>query len=84
MDNGLKEVEFLKETGMLGCKPNDTLMDPTTKMEEGSTPADKGRYQCFVGKLMYLSHTRLDIGFSVSMVSQFMNNPTKEHLRAVY
>ena len=62
MDSGLKEVEFLKETGMLGCKPNDTPMDPTTKMEEGSTPADKGRYQRLVGKFIYLFHTRPDIG----------------------
>lgn len=45
---------------------------------------DKGRYQRLVGKLIYLSHTRSDIGFSISTVSQFKNNPTKEHLNAVY
>ena len=36
-----------------------------------------------MGKLIYLSHTRLDIGFSVSIVSQFMNNPTEKHMTAV-
>ena len=36
-----------------------------------------------MGKLIYLSHTRPDIGFSVSMVSQFMNNPTEKHMTAV-
>ena len=45
---------------------------------------DKGRYQRLVGKLIYLSHTRPDIGFSVSMVSQFMNNPNEEHMEVVY
>ena len=45
---------------------------------------DKGRYQRLVGKLIYLSHTRPDIGFSVSVVSQFMNRPTEEHMEAVY
>ena len=45
---------------------------------------DKGRYQRLVGKHIYLSHTKLDIAFSISVVSQFMNNPTKEHRKVVY
>ncbi|KAK3021698.1 hypothetical protein RJ639_046548 [Escallonia herrerae] len=79
-------LDLLKETGMLGCKPVDTPMDPICKLggKEGSAPVDKGRYQRLVGRLIYLSHTRPDIGFSVSVVSQFMNNPTEEHLDAVY
>ncbi|KAK3022402.1 hypothetical protein RJ639_047376 [Escallonia herrerae] len=78
--------DLLKETGMLGCKPVDTPMDPICKLgrKEGSAPVDKGRYQSLIGRLIYLSHTRPDIGFSVSVVSQFMNNPTEEHLDAVY
>ncbi|RVW59858.1 Retrovirus-related Pol polyprotein from transposon RE1 [Vitis vinifera] len=78
-------LDLLNETGMLGCKPAETPMDTTVKLEEsdGSAPVDKGRYQRLVGKLIYLSHTRPDIGFSVSVVSQFMNNPTKKHMTAV-
>lgn len=53
-------------------------------MVEGSAHDDKGRYQRLVGKLIYLSHTRPDIGFAVSVVSQIMNNPTEEHKDAVY
>lgn len=37
-----------------------------------------------VGKLIYLTHTRPDIAFSVSVVSQFMHSPEEEHLEAVY
>ena len=79
-------LDLLKKTGMLGCKPADTPIDPTTKLgaKENCAPVDKGRYQRLVGKLIYLSHTRPDIGFSVSMVSQFMNNPNEEHMEAVY
>ena len=79
-------LDLLEETGMLGCKPANTPMDPTCKLgiKEGGTLVDKGRYQRLVGRLIYLSHTRPDIGFSVSVVSQFMNNPTEEHLNAVY
>ena len=78
-------LDLLNETGMLGCKSAETPMDSTVKLEEsdGSPPVDKGRYQRLVGKLIYLSHTRPDIGFSVSMVSQFMNNPTEKHMTAV-
>ena len=78
-------LDLLNETGMLGCKPAETPMDSTVKLDEsdGSPPVDKGRYQRLVGKLIYLSHTRPDIGFSVSMVSKFMNNPTEKHMTAV-
>ncbi|RVW80368.1 Retrovirus-related Pol polyprotein from transposon TNT 1-94 [Vitis vinifera] len=78
-------LDLLNETGMLGCKPAETPMDTTVKLEEsdGSAPVDKGRYQRLVGKLIYLSHARPDIGFSVSVVSQFMNNPTEKHMTAV-
>nr|CAN82240.1 hypothetical protein VITISV_044199 [Vitis vinifera] len=79
-------LDLLKETGMLGCKPIDTLMDSQKKLgiEKESTPVDKGRYQRLVGRLIYLSHTRPDIDFVVSTVSQFMHSPIEEHMEAVY
>ncbi|KAL5851107.1 hypothetical protein ACOSQ3_006225 [Xanthoceras sorbifolium] len=78
--------DLLKETGMMGCKHADTPMDSTTKLRAKveSGLVDKGRYQRLVGKLIYLSHTRLDIGFAVSYVSQFMNSPNEEQMEAVY
>ncbi|KAI9201633.1 hypothetical protein LWI28_026451 [Acer negundo] len=68
-------LDLLKETGMKDCKPKDNPMDYTMKLgsDEGSAPVDKRRYQRLIGKLIYLSHTRLDIGFPISAVSQFMN-----------
>ncbi|RVW25708.1 Retrovirus-related Pol polyprotein from transposon TNT 1-94 [Vitis vinifera] len=79
-------LDLLKKTGMLGCKPIDTPMDSQKKLgiEKESTPVDRGRYQWLVGRLIYLSHTRPDIGFAVSAVSQFMHSPTEEHMEAVY
>ena len=79
-------LDLLNETGMMGCKPVDTPMDTNVKLGARTcgTTVDKGRYQRLVGKLIYLAHTRPDIGFSVSVVSQFMNNPSEEHLEAVY
>ena len=45
---------------------------------------DKGRYQRLVGKLIYLSHTRPDIAFAVSVASQYMSEPKKNHMEAAY
>lgn len=79
-------LDLLKETGMIGCKPVETPMDPNSKLvaQPEGIAVDKGQYQRLVGKLIYLTHTRPDISFAVSIVSQFMNFPTKEHMDAVY
>lgn len=52
-------INLLKETGMLGCKPVDTLMDPNVKlgMTSSSNLVDKGRYQHLVDKSIYLFHS---------------------------
>ena len=49
-----------------------------------STHVDTGRYQRLARKLIYLSHTRPDIAFAISVVSQYMHAPYKEHMEAVY
>lgn len=79
-------LDLLKETGMSGCKPVDTPIDPNKKLGDGEQgeSVDIGQYQRLVGKLIFLSHTRPDIAFAVSLVSQFMHAPHKEHLEAAY
>ena len=71
---------------MLGCKLADTLIDSNYKLglKENRSHVDIGRYQELVGKLIYLSHTKPNIGFSISVVSQFMNMPNEDHLEVVY
>jgi len=38
-------------------------------------------YQRLVGSLIFLTHTRPDITFPVSVVKRFMSNPEKYHLK---
>ena len=78
-------LDLLKNTGMIGCKPAATPVEPNSKLglEENSAPVERGKYQRLVGRLIYLSHTRLDIAFAVSLVSQFMHAPKEAHLVAV-
>jgi hypothetical protein len=52
-------------------------------LNEGEPLKDIGQYQRLVGKLIYLTVTRPDISFAVSLVSQFMHAPRTTHLEAV-
>ena len=78
-------LDLLQETGMLGSKACDTPMEANQKLGDDTDGAvvDRGRYQRLVGKLIYLSHTRPDIAFAVSVVSQFMHAPRDSHYSAV-
>jgi hypothetical protein len=78
-------LDLLSETGMLDCKPVDTPIVQNHGLKDcaDQTPTNKERYQRLVGKLIYLSHTRPDITYAVSVVSQFMHNPSEDHMNAV-
>lgn len=78
-------LDLLTETGMLGCKPANTPIEQNHKLFHclNATSTDKARYQRLVGKLIYLSHTRPDIAYSMCVVSQFMHDPRKPHMDAV-
>ena len=70
-------MDVLADTGMLDCKPIDTPMDPNVKLvsNQGELIRYPRRYRRLVGKLNYLTITRLDISFLVSVVSQFLQSP---------
>ncbi|XP_038890649.1 uncharacterized mitochondrial protein AtMg00810-like [Benincasa hispida] len=78
-------LDLLKETGMTECKPADTPVKSNLNLIESAddVPVNKERYQRLVGKLIYLSHTRPDISYAVSLVSQFMQAPYGRHMEAV-
>ena len=67
-------LNILEETGMLDCKLIDTPMDPNVKLVPGQRELLRypGRYQRLVGRLNYLTITRQDISFPMSVVSQFL------------
>ena len=79
-------LDLLKETGLLGCKAAKTPIEPNLKLETANAEEviDRDKFQRLVGRLIYLSHTRSDIAFAVSMVSQFMHSPGQKHFDAVY
>ncbi|KAH9784249.1 retrovirus-related pol polyprotein from transposon RE1 [Citrus sinensis] len=71
---GIELVRFIDtpiEEGLKFCITSDQV------------PVDKGRYQRLIGRLMYLSHTRPDLAYALSVVRQFMHNPGEQHMKAV-
>ncbi|RDX97280.1 putative mitochondrial protein, partial [Mucuna pruriens] len=75
-----------KEAGMAACKPISTPMNLNLKLGDvdDSVVVDNEMYQHLVGKLIYLSHTRPNIAFAVSLVSQFMHYLREVHPQATY
>ena len=71
---------------MTDCKASETPIDPKVKLKAATTKemVDRERYQRLVGRLIYLSHTRRDIAFAVTIVSQFMHSPGPIHFEAIF
>ena len=77
-------LDLLNEANMKDAKPVHTLLDSKLKLSlNGTALSNIGYYQRLVGKLIYLTITRPDITFAVSLVSQFMHAPTTDHLHLV-
>ena len=70
---------------MVECKPCVTPMEERLKLTKASTTAkvDATLYQSIVGGLRYLVHMRLNIAFTMSYVSRFMEDPRDDHWAAV-
>ncbi|KAL6335066.1 hypothetical protein AAG906_026446 [Vitis piasezkii] len=81
----MKYLNLLQETGMSGCQPVDAPIEEGLKLcvEPNQVSTDKRRYQRLVGRLMYLAHTRPDLAYALSVVSQYMHNLGEQHMNAV-
>ncbi|XP_021991619.1 secreted RxLR effector protein 161-like [Helianthus annuus] len=70
---------------MMNSKPDITPIDVNTKIyaDEGKELEDQTEYIKILGSLIYLTLTRLDITFSVGVLSRYMQNPHKPHVYVV-
>ncbi|CAM8906796.1 unnamed protein product [Rhodiola kirilowii] len=79
-------VDLLGEYDMLDCKPAKTPL-PIKHQLSLSTAAlidDSMLYRKLVGKLIYLTITRPDLSHSVHILSQYMQAPTLDHMKAAH
>ena len=71
---------------MSNCKTSPTPIITSlilSKDDDGST-VDPTMFKRLVGSLMYLTKTRLDIMFGVSLISIFMDSSRKEAIIFVF
>lgn len=77
-------LDILQKFGM--CDSNSVLnpIVPGSKLvkDDVGIKVDKTYYKQIVGSLMYLTATRPDMIFVVSLISRFIENPTQLHLQA--
>jgi len=77
-------IDLLKDADMLHTKPVANPLDSKLTLNPSSEPlASCNHYQKIVGKLIYLTITRPDITFTVSLISQYMHAPIVQHFGIV-
>ena len=79
-------LDLLEETGTPGCKPASSPMEQNVDWWDNATALleDAGLYRRLVGKLIFLTVTRPDISYAVSVLIQFMQAPRTINLEGVY
>ncbi|KAM1556843.1 hypothetical protein PS2_040150 [Malus domestica] len=77
--------EILERFNMDQCNPVLNPIVPGLKLtkDEGGIEVDGTVYKQMVGSLMYLTATRPDLMFVVSLISRYMERPTEVHMQAV-
>eukprot|EP00253_Pinus_taeda_P021769 PITA_21769 len=69
---------------MEDCNPSPSPLQSGVKLSVTCTSpeVDATLYRQLVGKLLYLTHTRPDLSFVVSLIARFMQTPRESHWKA--
>ena len=84
-------LELIVDSGQGGAKPASTPLDFNQRLtshefdiatgnDNDKLLPDSRNYQRLIGKLLYLTMTRLDITYVVKVLSQFMHKPKESHM----
>nr|GEV63973.1 ribonuclease H-like domain, reverse transcriptase, RNA-dependent DNA polymerase [Tanacetum cinerariifolium] len=78
-------TKILKDTGMLGCNDAKIPMEPGLKLTKLGKEefVDPMEYLSIIRCLRYLLHTRPDLSFLLGLLSQFMQEPQEQHMKAI-
>ncbi|KAK1417486.1 hypothetical protein QVD17_26615 [Tagetes erecta] len=75
---------LVEKFGVHNSKEELTPMNYNEKlqMNDGADKANEEQYRSLVGGLLYLTHSRPDLTYAVSLVSRFLQSPSKIHMGA--
>ena len=73
-----------KKILMQDCKPMSTPMTTSEKLskDDDFEKIDEGLYRSLIGSLLYLTTSRPDTLFAISVLSRFMHSPSEKHFSA--
>ncbi|XP_069146051.1 uncharacterized mitochondrial protein AtMg00810-like [Solanum lycopersicum] len=79
-------LDLLKEYQCTQISSFTSPLDATIKLRanEGKLLSDPRSYIKLIGKLNFLTHTRLDIAYGVQHLIQFMQHPREPHMHTAY
>ncbi|XP_019258791.1 PREDICTED: uncharacterized protein LOC109237004 [Nicotiana attenuata] len=79
-------LDLLKEYNCMDYSSLASPLDSIVKLKakEGTTLTDPTYYRKLVGKLNFLTNTRIDIAYSVQYLSQLMQDPREPYLKAAF
>jgi hypothetical protein len=77
-------LEILKRFGMIESREVNSPIVSGSKLSKDAdgVAVDESFYKQIIGSLMYLTSTRPDLVYSVSLISRYMARPTDLHLQA--
>jgi hypothetical protein len=77
-------LDLLQDAGLLSSKPCPTPMQPQLHLHKtsGEPLSESTTYRRLIGRILYLTHSRPEIAYAVSKLSQFLDAPTTEHMLA--
>ena len=77
--------ELLRDSSIAALKPHVRLLPLNHKLSPHDSPilANPTLYRSLVAKLNFLTHTRLDISYSVQALGQHMQKPTIHYFEAL-
>nr|XP_027188690.1 uncharacterized protein LOC113785815 [Cicer arietinum] len=84
LDHRKYTLKLLNDIGILATKPPSTPYDSSLNLNYSDSPLyeDESQLMRLIGRLLYLTTTRLDIAFTVQQLSQHVSSPRQVHFKA--
>nr|KAJ0204101.1 hypothetical protein LSAT_V11C500295510 [Lactuca sativa] len=79
-------LDILANCGLEGCRPSSFPIEHKLKLTKGEDEpqVDAIQYRQIVGRLLYLQATKLDIAYTINILSQIVANPRQSHLNVAH